>query len=325
MMPTTPEGQDTAEEVTEKEGQKKIEVKSKEKKEENEDKSSEMMAQVRTEEEWLEGYRKKHGDLAAKAAKEYLEKLQEEHPEYFELQEEDDEEKPYTPPVAVPPTYEDFPNTDPLPPDYRGVVEGAQKYLEEMPVKSYPAVQPGEAHQVFTIKKLRSFENAEELLTKLKLAIVPTLEANTEDTAWKLYWQQAIKIFQDYGFEQPSPQLRSSLIASFRQARQNALNEGLYQGIIDDPAVVGLRLKEDPHVKEHHLDEIAWKDIAIPKEHKELQLGGRLRIPLNFGCLHHYEKVYDPAKLTPEADWPKEFPGETYKYYAQPEPKGEEI
>lgn len=374
IMPTTPEGQDTAEEVTEKGEQEEIEVKSKK----TED-PQELMRNAETlEERCVSKHQKtsvrctlKKGhmsfhlgtddsqwtDFEPIELQEKDELVENDPPIWLtddpnvdtsqldnifcpfdrinqncaetdfvvesELQEED-EEKPYTPPVAVPPTYEDFPNTDPLPPDYRDVIDGAQSYLESMPVKPYPDVQPEEAHQVFTIRKFRSFEKDKELLQQLKLAIIPTLEANTEDTAWKLYWQQAIKIFQDYGFEQPSPQLRSSLIASFRQARQNALNEGLYQSIIDDPAVVGLRLKEDPHVKEHHLDEIAWKDIAIPKEHKELQLGGRLRIPLNFGCLHHYEKVYDPAKLTPEADWPKEFPGETYKYYAQPEPKGEE-
>jgi hypothetical protein len=239
-----------------------------------------------------------------------------------ELQEKDGEDKPYTPPVAIPPSYEDFPSTDPLSSDYRDAIDLAREYLEKMPVKDYPAVSTGEANQVFTIKRLRSFEDPVPLLNELKQAIIPTL-GNTEHTAWELYWQQAVKIFQEYGMDQPSPELRSSLIASFRQARQNALNEGLYQSVLRDPSVVGLRIMLNPNVKKHHLTHPLWNGIAIPKEHKELQLGGRLRNPMDFGCVCGYEKVFLTEDLTPESDWPKVYPGETYKYYALPGQKEE--
>jgi hypothetical protein len=193
-----------------------------------------------------------------------------------------------------------------------------------MPAKPYKKVQSKEAAQTFTIKRLRGFEGDDELVKSLKDAIVPTLQAKSEKEAWIQYWESALDIFQAYGFEQPSPELRNSLNISFRQARQNALNEGFYQAALRDPAVVGLQIVPDPYAK-HHIDEIGWYNLVIPKEHEELQVGGRLRIPLNLGCLCKYRKVYDLARITPESEWPAQFPGRTYKYYAQPtpEPEGE--
>jgi hypothetical protein len=284
ITPTTPKDQDTQDEVRDGDGEEsqqreKIEVRTK--KDEKSDESQEMMG--------------------------------------IELQEEGEKEKPYTPPVAIPPGYVDFPSTEPVPLEYQEGLEAAKAYLAAMPVKNFPEVQPGEAHQIFTVKRLRSFDDPAPLLEELKQAIIPTL-GESEYTAWSLYWTDAIAIFQSYGLEKPSPELRSSLIASFRQARQNALNEGFYQNAKAKGAV-GLRLKENPTVKEHHLDEIPWKDIAIPIDHQELQVGGRLRIPMNFGCVHTYEAVFDLADLTPESEWPEKFPGETYKYYAQPAPE----
>jgi hypothetical protein len=191
-----------------------------------------------------------------------------------------------------------------------------------MPVKNYPDVQKGEGHQVFTVKRLRLFENPVPLLDELKQAIIPTLAASNESDAWTQYWTDALAIFQSYGFDQPSPELRSSLIASFRQARQNALNEGMLQSALNDPSVVGLRIVNSENVKQHHLTHPLWHQIALPKDHEELQLGGRLRIPMDFGCVCRYEKVYEASELTPENEWPSVFPGDTYTYYAQPE--GEE-
>jgi len=236
----------------------------------------------------------------------------------FQEEEEQQEEEPQIPP-AIPPGYIDFPSDAPLSPEYRSSVTLATQYLESMPAKPYKKVQKNEAHGVFTVKRLRAFGGDAELVAALKNAIVPTLQAESEKAAWEQYWPAAYQIFREYGFEQPSPELRNDLKISFRQARQNALNEGFYQNAKADPNVVGLQLVPDPNVKQRHLDEIAWDNLVIPIGHKELQIGGRLRIPLNFGCMHTYHKIYDAELITPESEWPSEFPGRTYRYYAQPE------
>jgi hypothetical protein len=43
---------------------------------------------------------------------------------------------------------------------------------------------------------------------------------------------------------------------------------------------------------------------------------------MDFGCVCTYKKVYNLEALTPESEYPTIYPGETYKYYAQPETEG---
>lgn len=239
-------------------------------------------------------------------------------PENIVVKLQDSEKQEPTPPVAIPATYKDFPSEEPLDDNYKAIIGEATAYLEQMPAKGHRSIGEGEAATTFTVKRLRDFDGVDELMQELKYAIVSTLEAENEMAAWVDYWRSAVEIFKDYGFENPSPQLRNDLKISFRQARQNALNEGFYQAAVADSSVKALQLVPDPNVVHRHLDEIAWDNLVIPIDHPELQLGGRLRIPLNFGCMHRYKKVYNVELITPESEWPSEFPGRTYRYYAAP-------
>ncbi len=225
------------------------------------------------------------------------------------------EEGELSPPVAVPAGNKHFPDEDPIPGIYSGVVDYAKEMLEEMPVKDYADVTAGEAANVFTVKRLRHFTtDVLPVLNALKMVIVETLDADTEAQAWAEYYSAAVGIFKANGIEMV-PALRDDLNISFRQARQNALSDGVIRQAQEDPSVVGLRIINRDNV-EHHAVHTFWDGIGIPKNHQELERGGRLRTPMDFGCVCYYEPIRNQAELTAESDWPIVFPGDTYKYYA---------
>jgi hypothetical protein len=223
-----------------------------------------------------------------------------------------------TPPMAIPVGYKEFPNTTPIPQTVKDEIDTARDVLADMPVKEYSGVQPNEAPFVFTIKRFRGFQaDMLPILTALKTALDITLDADTEEEAWKEYYEMAVTILKANGIDM-TPQIRDNLNISFRQARQNVFNEAIYRRAMDDPAVVGLRIVNQPS-DHHHPVHTFWDGVAIPKEHPELQRGGRLRIPMDFGCICQYEYVRNAAEITAESAWPEVYPGESYKYYAQPD------
>lgn len=113
------------------------------------------------------------------------------------------------------------------------------------------------------------------------------------------------------------PAIRNDLNTSFRQTRQNALSQGVILEAQSDPNCVGLEIV-NMHGVEHHPVHTFWNGVKIPKDHPELQIGGRLHEPMDFGCVCMYQKVFSASELTPESEWPDVYPGDTYKYYAQP-------
>lgn len=230
-----------------------------------------------------------------------------------------DEELPEPiPPVAIPAGYEDFPRDEPISEDYRNVLDYAHDALAEMPVKDYTTVTKDDAPWVFTVKRFRGYtSDMLPILQAMKTAIDVTLDAKTEKDAWKDYYELIVPIFQAHGIP-ITPQIRNDLNISFRQTRQNVLNEAYILVAQDDDSVKGFEIVPNPNVTQHHPDEIAWYGLKIPKNHVELQRGGHLRPPLNFGCMCGLRKVYNEAELTPESQWPTELPGKTYRYYAQP-------
>lgn len=232
---------------------------------------------------------------------------------------QDEEESPESLfPVAIPAGYEDFPREELLSDEYRSVLDYAHDALAEMPVKEYETVTKDDAAWVFTVKRFRGYTSEMlPILEAMKTAIDLTLDAESEKAAWEEYYSLIVPIFAAKGINM-TPQIRTDLNISFRQARQNVLNDAYILAAQDDEGVKGFEIVPNPNVKQHHLDEIAWYGLKIPKNHAELQRGGHLRPPLNFGCVCHLERVYSETELTPESQWPKDLPGETYKYYAQP-------
>jgi hypothetical protein len=236
-----------------------------------------------------------------------------------ELQEEEEEPETDKPPVSVPASYEEFPRKTPLPPSYRDTTEFAKAYLlEEIEAKPYEDLESGEGADIFTIKQLRNFkslnrETETELLTKLKNAINTTLELANEADAWNKYYIDAVLILNEYGIKM-DPAIRSDLTTSFRQTRQNAYSGGLISfGKADGAVGVRIRNLEDGHeIRPVHR---FWNNIVVPIDHEELQAGGRLRPPMGFNCVCFGELVYNLVELTPESNWPAEYPGESYKYY----------
>lgn len=230
-----------------------------------------------------------------------------------ELQEEE-QEKPKQPPVAIPAGYQDFPRETPLPEPYRGVIEAAEDYLAEMPAKPYNKVLAADASKTFTIKRLRSFENDAELVEDLKNAIIPTLSAENERDAWEGYYNSAVGVFANYGLE-IDPAIRDDLRISFRQARQNAFSGGLIESGKASGAV-GVRIHnlEDGHDirTEHKL----WDDVALAFEHPRFD---EIVTPTDFGCVCFNSLVFDVSELTQDADLPETSMGGTYKYYAPQE------
>lgn len=223
-----------------------------------------------------------------------------------------------TPPVAIPAGFRAFPNETPLSQEIQEEINRARNILEAMPTKRYREVSPEETSAVFTIKRFRGYtSDMLPILEELKSAIAQSLDAKDEKTAWNAYYQQATGILSQRGIYM-SPQIRNDLMISFRQARQNVFNEAIFQRAQADPAIVGLRIRNTPN-DHHHETHPFWNGIAIPKDHPELQQGGRLRIPMDFGCLCTYEYVYSPEGLTAPSAWPTVFPGDTYRYYVPQE------
>lgn len=241
-----------------------------------------------------------------------------------EFQASDDEEKEITPPVAIPSGYTDFPRNTPLSDDIRKNLSLAHQILENMPVKEYQDVQPNEAPFVFTVKRFRGYESEMlPIMQAMKDALAVSLDARNEQDAWEAYYDLIVPVFREHGINM-TPDIRNDLNISFRQARQNVFNEALYQTAQEDPGIVGLRIMNQP-ADTHHEVHTYWNGIAIPKEHPELQRGGRLRIPMDFGCICEYEYVHNSDDLTPFEAWPSVYPGETYRYYAQPSQRAPEI
>lgn len=228
----------------------------------------------------------------------------------LKLQEEDERK----PPASVPVGWDDFPSSTTTPEQFQAVSEYATRYLENnIEAKPYSQLDSGEGADVFTIKRLRSFDQEEAFYAGLKAAIIPTLTLDNEAQAWEKYYADAISIFQSYSIDM-TPDLRDDLLTSFRQTRQNAYAGGLLE-YGKEQGAVGIRIKnlEDGH--QVRLIHRLWNDKVIPIDHVELQAGGRLRTPLDFGCLCFMELVYDAAEITAESDWPEIFPGKSFKYY----------
>jgi hypothetical protein len=239
---------------------------------------------------------------------------------FLDVSELQDKEEP-TPdavPVAVPASYKTFPDTEPIPEVYKGAFSFAEEYLQEMPVMEYNEVTADDASYVFTVKRLRNYTtDVLPVLEALKAAIIPSLDAESEADAWMEYYAAAVEIFSANGIPMDNA-IRDDLNISFRQARQNALNGGVIRQAQEDPDIVGLRIINKENV-DHHPVHVLWDQVGIPKNHPELALGGRLRIPMDFGCVCFYEFIYEPSQLTPESEWPEVWPGQTYRRYAPQE------
>jgi hypothetical protein len=234
-----------------------------------------------------------------------------------ELQDEE-EPTPDAVPVAVPASYKTFPDTEPIPEIYKGSFFFAEEYLENMPVMEFPDVTAEDANYVFTVKRFRGFTgDMLPILEELKASIIPTLNAESEADAWMQYYAAAVEIFGRNGIPMDNA-IRDDLNISFRQARQNALNGGVIRQAQEDPDIVGLRIINKENV-DHHPVHVLWNGVGIPKDHPELELGGRLRIPMDFGCVCFYDFVYDASQITPESEWPEVWPGQTYRFYAPQE------
>jgi len=182
-----------------------------------------------------------------------------------------------------------------------------------MPIKNYNDVSPREAPTTFTIKRLRTYPDAVEIQTRLLEEIQTTIGMNSEQDAWRYYYQRARDIFRDLGREIPN---YHDFFISFRQARQNAYQHGIDQLVEKKPsAVYGIRIdtRNDTDVRGSHR---FWHDIVLKPDDERLV---RLRCPMDFGCRCNQIPVFQDEKdkypLTPESDIPTVFPGETYKYY----------
>jgi hypothetical protein len=218
---------------------------------------------------------------------------------------------------AIPPSYQDFPDPDPEPEIYQTVIDAAREHLASMPVKNYWDVQPNEAPHVFTVKRLRSYDNARSILSALKDAVTLTLSTGTEAQAWEQYITSAKGIFQQAGVEL-TPAIRDDLMISFRQARQNAFHAGIMLMAESVPEIVALRLqtREDDRVRHVHA---LWNEVILAKNDPLLQ---RLSTPMDFGCRCNWLPVRAEElaqyPITPKDQLPDILPGGTYRYYAQP-------
>jgi SPP1 gp7 family putative phage head morphogenesis protein len=231
-------------------------------------------------------------------------------------------EAPKIPPVAIPPTFKQFPDEEPEPAVYSDVTEKAIEQLAKLQVKNYPDVNAAEAPYTFTIKRLRSYPDALQLLTDLKAAIMPTMDAPTEADAWKEYYVQAVRIFNSRQISM-TPQIRDDLIVSFRQARQNAFGRAIREVGRANPEVIGFRLetKDDPRVRPIHK---LWNGVTLQKDNP---LVDELATPMDFQCRCNWLPVYQfeasNYPFTSADKIPGVKPGESYRYYATQ--YGEEI
>jgi hypothetical protein len=230
-----------------------------------------------------------------------------------------EDEEPREPPIAVPPTFQDFPSTTPESELYQQLAESAKEFLDATPVKPYFDVQPNEAPHTFTIKRLRSFDNQFAILTALKNAIIPTFDNDTEAAAWAEYYSSAVHLLRGFDIEM-GPGLRNDLIISFRQARQNAYGKAVTKLGDEDDRIVGFEIIAD-NSNTRYIHSL-WHGIALAKDDPRWT---RVRPPSDFGCDCHIELVMDAEKLSPEFDIPELFPGESYRFYAQPQEREPEI
>ena len=226
------------------------------------------------------------------------------------FQEEDEDKRE---PEAIPPVYRDFPDTTPEPEIYQRLTEQAQAALTAMPAKNFPDVHPEEAGNVFTVKRLRKFQNPGPILEELKAAIIPTLALESEAEAWIAYHQEALQIFKNANIPM-TPKIRGDLIISFRQARQNAYSQAVDSLAETDDGIVGFRVftQEDDRVRFKHS---VWHDVAMPIGDERWS---QVKPPSDFGCRCWREPVFNAEDLTPEDDIPEIFPGDTYNFYTSP-------
>jgi len=175
-----------------------------------------------------------------------------------------------------------FPNRLPPPELYNDelVQDAAQKYLENMPSYTREAFDklPNESkRKSFTITSMRSTESSLKRIETLKALLVTTIPVTNEAQAWRGYKTQAKQVLG----EQEYWATESSLIASFRYARQAAYNAGLNALIIEQaPKLFGVQVKtlEDSRVRPSHrpLDGLLRK----PDD----PIWERLQFPLSFNC-----------------------------------------
>jgi hypothetical protein len=224
------------------------------------------------------------------------------------------EEEPGVP-VAVPAGHEEFPSATPTPEPYSNITEYAERYLaDNISVREYNDLQPGEGRNIFTVKRLRNYTtDVLPILEAMKAAIAPTLALENEAMAWNVYYKSAVEIFAASGITMDIA-IRDDLNISFRQTRQTAFSGGLLL-YGQESGAVGVRIRnlDDGHeIRPVHkmwnnkvvaLDNIAVLDRVLP--------------PSDFGCLCYAELVYDAAQITAESKLPGVYPGDSYKYYAQ--------
>jgi len=208
---------------------------------------------------------------------------------------------------------QDFPRETPTPEPYqaKNIIEAAELYLSEMPVKQYQDFVESDGGKVFTIKGQPGFIPSLTLLESLKAEIIPTLKLDSEGDAWQAYVATAKDILEDNGIQTTEILLRD-LSISFRQARQTAFSRGLINFGVSDNAA-GIRIK---NLKDGHIIRFIhkqWDGVVLAMGDHRIET---VLPPSDFGCVCFAELVYDINALTPENEIPVLLPGESYKLYA---------
>lgn len=302
LAPTTPENQETIEVETQDRNEQPEEMPG--------DDNPELSAAKKAETQYLEYAKQCQRDGKEINPHYFLNTLE---PELYnawsvELQ----EEKSDKPPVAVPPSFQDFPSETPVPDSFRDATDAAQAWLEDdLEVREYDDTTPDNAATTFTVKRLRNYtSDVLPVLTALKAAIIPTMPLENELQAWNQYYTEAVKIFAANGITM-DPAIRGDIKTSFRQARQNAFGHGVLNNARQDPTVTGIEFfnLEDGHTirAEHKLFHLVR--LAIDDSRLEEML-----TPWDFGCLCGM-RPYSGSDFTQELP-PLELLGQTYKYYA---------
>jgi SPP1 gp7 family putative phage head morphogenesis protein len=206
-----------------------------------------------------------------------------------------------------------FPDERPEPDIFKRVEDVAKIYLEALPVKNYNDVKPGEEARVFTIKRLRNFDQDAVTIQKLlKEALINTIGVDSEAKAWNQYLDAAENIFMILGLDL-SLDLQSDLITSFRMARQSAYQAGINSLIEEEDAnVTGIETvtMEDKRVRPVHE---LWNGIVLAPDDPRRK---RLQKPMDFNCRCLDIPVLNNEKpLTPEDEIPTIFPGESFRGY----------